>query len=359
MKWTPSNSCRAHRLHSGALFLVLAGCFTPSVAEAQDNQTADRANAIEFFDKAAALEQSGNYSEACPKYAESYRLDPKLGALLHLADCYEHNGQLASAYAAFREASELAAKLGDKRLAVANERSHALEAKVPHLFVKVDSKDTGLELSKDGRPLSAAQWGTELALDPGQHSIEATAPGKQPWKTAINVPASGQTVTVIVPALANAASSPAVASSAAAPVATNYSPSTMSLGNDATGPGQDQQGPALNQRTVGYVVGGVGVVGLAMGTVFGLKVNSKNSKSDSICPTGQPCTLSEQANYNSSVSDARSARAASLVSFGVGGAALATGAILIFTAPKSNHTAVSFVPIVDVGRAGATLQGAW
>ncbi len=355
MKWISSCSCRAHRLRHCVLHPMIAVCLIPSVAAAQDSQAADRANAVEFFDKAAALEQAGNYAEACPKYAESYRLDPKLGALLHLADCYEHNGQLASAYAAFREASEVAAKMGDNRLAVANERSHALEGKVPHLLVKVESKDAGLELSKDGKVLSAAQWGTPLALDPGKYTILARAPAKQPWKTVIEVLANGQLVTVTVPPLA---SEPTTAVMPSAP--TNIAPSsTMQLGNNPSEPGHDQQGPAISQKTAGFIVGGVGVAGLALGTVFGLKVNSDNSKSDGICPTGQPCTTQDRASYDSAVSDARSARTMSLVSFGVGGAALATGAILVFTAPKSNHATVSLAPIIDVGRAGATLQGAW
>ena len=114
---------------------------------------------------------------------------------------------------------------------------------------------------------------------------------------------------------------------------------------------------AFNQKTAGYIVGGVGVVGIALGTVFGLRVESKNNLSNSICPTGQLCSPQDQDRYHSSVSDAKSARTLSFVSFGVGGAALATGIVLVVTAPKAKTAKVSFVPAIDVGRVGAAVQG--
>jgi hypothetical protein len=114
---------------------------------------------------------------------------------------------------------------------------------------------------------------------------------------------------------------------------------------------------AFNQKTAGYIVGGVGVVGIALGTVFGLRVESKNNHSNSICPTGQLCSPQDQDRYHSSVSDAKSARTLSFVSFGVGGAALATGIILVVTAPKAKPAKVSFVPAIDIGRLGAAIQG--
>jgi len=100
---------------AAAVLVALAALLRVNGAVAQDAAPAARAQAVELFDAAAALAEKGRYADACPKYAESYRLDPQLGAVLHLADCLEHNGELASAYAAFREASELAAKKGDPR----------------------------------------------------------------------------------------------------------------------------------------------------------------------------------------------------------------------------------------------------
>src|SRR5258706_3292372 len=81
----------------------------PRAALAQDAKAA----AVSAYDEAETLIAQGKLAEACPRYAESQRLDPQLGTLLHLADCMERNGQTASAWAGFREASEVAGTLGD------------------------------------------------------------------------------------------------------------------------------------------------------------------------------------------------------------------------------------------------------
>ncbi len=51
---------------------------------------------------------AGHAREACPKYADSQRLDPQLGTLLHLGECYAKIGKTASAWASFRDADEIA-----------------------------------------------------------------------------------------------------------------------------------------------------------------------------------------------------------------------------------------------------------
>lgn len=133
----------------------------------------------------------------------------------------------------------------------------------------------------------------------------------------------------------------------------------LSIGEKGPEPAVDKGVPNNNQKIAGYIVGGVGVAGLAIGTIFGARVLSKNSDTDAICPTGQLCSPQDQAKYRSSVDDARSARTVSLLGFGLGGAALVTGVVLVLTAPKAKPAAVSFVPTLDIGRVGASLQGAW
>ncbi|MGC4069242.1 MAG: hypothetical protein QM784_32255 [Polyangiaceae bacterium] len=128
-------------------------------------QTAEKAAAVVLFDEAEALAARGELQAACPKYAESHRLDPQLGALLHVADCYERVSQFARAWSGFREAAELAEKRGDSRVSVARARAIALEARVSRLSVIVPetSRVSGLAIFVDGVELGRASW----AFSPG------------------------------------------------------------------------------------------------------------------------------------------------------------------------------------------------
>jgi Tfp pilus assembly protein PilF len=74
----------------------------------------DKATAEALFGDGRRLMAQGNYRDACPKFEASVKLDPGVGAILNLADCYEKNGQTASAWAEFREASAAARAAGSK-----------------------------------------------------------------------------------------------------------------------------------------------------------------------------------------------------------------------------------------------------
>jgi len=109
---------------------------------------------------------------------------------------------------------------------------------------------------------------------------------------------------------------------------------------------------------VGYTAIGLGAVGLAVGTVFGLKVSRQNDVIDSICPTVQPCHPPDTARYNTAVDEAKGARTVSLIGFGVGAALVATGAILVFTAPRASSN-VGFRPSLRVGGTQLVFDGTW
>src|SRR5262245_24720347 len=71
-----------------------------------------------LFRDARAAMKAARYEEACPKFAESYRLDPSTGTLLNLALCEEELGHVATAWTKYNRLLDTAAA-GDERRAVA------------------------------------------------------------------------------------------------------------------------------------------------------------------------------------------------------------------------------------------------
>src|SRR5712672_1087960 len=106
------------RLSWFAVTAAMASSFAPMAALA-DPTAAGKTMATQLFDDAEKLLAAGDTNDACPKYAESERLDPQLGTLLHLAICYEKAGKIATLLLNFKEATEIAAKRGDPREAPA------------------------------------------------------------------------------------------------------------------------------------------------------------------------------------------------------------------------------------------------
>ena len=306
---------RSVTLHFVPTGFVLAVALLSPTAGAQSDPVAART----LFDEGRKLVTDGKYEVACPKFEESYKLDPGIGTLFNLADCWEHIGRTASAWARFLEVADAAGRAGQKdREQIARDRAAALGPKLSRLVVEVKSKDSGMELTKDGASFGAAQWGTALPIDPGMHTIEARAPSKQAWKKTVEVPSNGQTVTVTVPALedeAKQATAPtrSGASQTTPPIspagatATTQPASPLPAATAEQGPARETAVPSSNTTTVGWVLGGVGVAGLAVGTVFGLKFNSKNNEADDACPSGVHCLAEEQARYDSAIADANSA----------------------------------------------------
>lgn len=161
---------------------------------------ADEATATAAYKQAEALANQGKLTEACPMYEASYHADPKLGALLHAADCQEKIGRTATAWAEFNDAVELAHKLADPREDLAKRRATALEPKLAKLHLAPPKQlIPGLTVKRDGADITILV-GTDIPLDPGDHQIVASAAGYQDWTKTISVAAPG-VIAIDIPVL--------------------------------------------------------------------------------------------------------------------------------------------------------------
>ncbi|HEX6272859.1 MAG TPA: hypothetical protein VFZ53_07465, partial [Polyangiaceae bacterium] len=82
-----------------------------------------------------------------------------------------------------------------------------------------------------------------------------------------------------------------------------------------------------------FTLGGAGVVGLGIGTAFGLSAISQNSESNDAGCKQNECTT-EAAQIRK---DAQAAGNVSTVAFIAGGALLAAGVVVYLTAPSSSE----------------------
>jgi hypothetical protein len=342
----------SRRPSAPALVLVCCALAAPRAARAQDRE----ATATALFDEGHALMVQRRYAEACPKLAESQRLAPSGGTLINLAECYERSGRTASAWAAWKDAAaraNAAGKPGPEKSALA--RAAALEPALARLTIALapGSDVAGLEVTRDGVPVGAGELGSAMPVDPGTHHVEAQAPGKKPWAATVDVAAKQRDARVTV-SLEDAPQAPAVAAATAADAPPPARPAALEAVAPPAGT-ESEAWPA--QRTVAIGVGAAGVVGVAVGSAFGLIAKSKNDQAlePANCRTSTQCSTSGL----TLTDDARSAATVSTVAFIAGGAAIATGAVLWFTAPHGGSgAAVRARPVLAGSRGGLGVDGA-
>ncbi|HVH40756.1 MAG TPA: hypothetical protein VM925_00380, partial [Labilithrix sp.] len=240
---------------SVASFVLIAHTLTvPKPATAQ-SQTTDRVLAEALFREGRDLMDQEKIGEACAKFAESYRLDRALGTLLNLAVCHEKEGKTAMAWAEFTEAAAEAAAERDDREAFAKKHAAALATDLPRvrlLVAPLASALSSLVIRLDGSPVGRSVWTSTVPLDPGDHDLTAAAEGKKPFRITFNVPKGAGVTNVQVPALEDAPREPAP--------------------GRAGERGSSDSG--TTQRVIGYVLGGLGLAGVGVGSVFGLRALS-------------------------------------------------------------------------------------
>jgi len=321
-------------------------------------QPADRAAAEALFLEARKLAGDGKYAEACPKFAESQRLDPATGTLLNLADCNEHAGRTASAWMTWLEAAAAAKARGQvERERLARQRSAALQAKLSYLTIEVPggSAVAGLSVTRNGEPVREALWGTAVPVDPERYTVVASAPGYRSWQQTVVVTPGQAPIRIQVPRLepepaagdlrAVTAPPPAAAPPPPAPVAAPLPPPAAPpqpppVAPAPASPAADQATDGSAQRTWGWVSGGVGLVGIGVGSYFGLRTFSKNKDSEDHCDEANWCDQ-EGVDLRD---DALKSGNISTIAFGVGAAGLVAGIVLLATAPSGPEPATAPQP---------------
>jgi len=206
--------------------------------------------------------------------------------------------------------------------------------------VVLEAKDEGstnvstARATIDGAQVFDKLDGTAIPVSPGSHRVVFSAPGFRSVESTFVV-ADGQKLRVVV--FLSLASSPLIIAPPAGP------------------PASDQPASAGGrQRTLGLALVGVGLAGLAVGTVWSLKSKSTYDDALSFECGGDPARCSAQG-----IADGKTAHrqaTVATVSFAAAGLLVAAGATLYFTGPK--QTRVGIAPASD-GGGSVMMAGAW
>jgi serine/threonine-protein kinase len=313
--------------------VVAVALSASSFASADPAASPTRADGL--FTAAKQLRDAGDYEDACPKFAETAQLEPGVGVTLYLADCYQHTGRSANAWAEFRKAEQLARDRNDKRADVAKARADALEAKLTRMTIAVTelAKHPGLEIAVDGSRILPDHYNSALPTDPGDHSVQIDEPGQPQRTTRIHLNEGGALTVPVFGGASGAAPASGGAPASAPPPAGAAAPAQAT---DA--PAQTAPSESGSVRTyIGYGLMGGGVVAVIVGAGLLDLENRSITKGH---------TSSNAGTFSG-------------VSFALAGAAFASAIVLYLTAPKDRSVALTLSPAPIASGGGAILQGSF
>lgn len=304
-------------------FFLVSALSRPVIAKEDEARTLHMAGKS-AMDEADKLERKGQhdaaqslYAQACLKFKQALALSPKRPTTeMALALCHVAVGKPATALEQFRLAKEWAeaSSNADGTAVAANAQVVSmskveiakLEAIVPRIRINVPArirKLAGLTISENGIDVPEKKWNSEIIVDPGTITIEASAPDRKTWSAQVEA-SMGKSTDVSV---------------------------TPDWNTDERSSSSLTVSPSSGRRTAGFIGMGVGGALLVTGTVLGSVALSKNADSkenghcdeNSACdPIGMTLRLDAQKYGN-----------ASTVMFAVGGAFALAGVILFATAP--------------------------
>jgi len=274
--------------------------------------------------------QDGRYDSGCPALAESYRLDPKPGALFTLAECEAMWGKIASAVAHYDDYLRMLDRLAPDQRASQHQREGVATAKRLELAPKVPTLEIQLSpatspdatVKRDGAALAKVALRVPLPLDPGEHVLVIEDPSGARQETKVTLVAGEKkVVTLDLPPLP----------SKPAPVAKTEAPGPTPAGG--------------RSKAWTYVAFGTAAVAAGVGGVTGALVFGKKSTIDQHC-VDVACNREGK----DAADAAQTLGLVSTISFAVAVVAAGTGLALVWTDPGTQRS---------VAIAPGAIAGSW
>jgi hypothetical protein len=334
-------------LHAATLMacsLSMSPAFAEEAPSAEETAAA-RALALEGL----KLADAGRCDEAIQRLARAEKLHHAPVVLGRLGECQVTRGRLVEGTETLRKVLREALPPDPPEVLLkARERAQAVLDKTKgrigalNIVVRGPEDMSLVVVMVDGEPMNAALLDVDRPTDPGEHLVEARAPGFSSASSHVSVDPGGRQNVVIdlvvdpnapVPApstggpLTKERSEPSSATSAAPDANASDGRNTRA----ATTP--DNEAPEEPNHAAAYVTWATGGVALLAGSVLGvMALNRKNDLADE-CP-GNLCPASARDRLDS----AKGIGTAATVSFIIGGAAAGLGTFLYVTAHSPSES---------------------
>jgi hypothetical protein len=336
------------------LACTLACAIAPSVARADEEpSSSDVAAARSLGQEGVKLAEAGNCHEAVDRLARAEKMYHAPTTLARLGECQVQLGKIVEGTENLnRVVRESLAPGAPAAFATAQERAKKVLAdakpKIAKLKISVTAPpEAQLSVRVDGEAVPTANLNSNRPMDPGDHLVEATAPGYKPAKGRVRLAEGGSdTMALTLEVDPNAVKATPVIASTNAPAGASRGPS----------PAEAEPHEEGRSRVPAYLVLGFGVAGIGVGTVFGLMASDKKSDLSAACGPEKQCPSSTQ----STLDDGKTFGTVSTIGFIAGGVALVTGAFLFFTSGSSSSSASarttmpSMTPSFGLGGGGVT-----
>ena len=326
---------------------VIAAMLAQSVdlrsALAQDEpSSAETAAARGLAVEGLKLADAGRCSEAIDKLARAEKLHHSAIVQSRLGECQISLGKLVDGTENLRKVlREPVPANPSPALVKARERAQtALDGAKPKIAflmisVKGPKEVSTATVTVDGESVPTALLDADRPTDPGEHVIEASAPGYLKASARVSVKeAERKAVSVRLDADPNAVAPPPPASPTEPGAGAQHAPQrdptpTPPARESRFAVGADTGASAAPNRTGAYIAWAIGGVALAVGGGFGAV--AMKGKNELNC-TGNSCPESDR----DKLADAKANGNISTAAFIVGGVGVVLGTVLFFTASGSS-----------------------
>ncbi len=282
---------------------------------AQTTNDLDRARAL--FAEALADQEAGRVPTALEKFRRVAEARDTAQVEYRIGSCLETLGQKRAALVAYDRAAHIGRGEANAQDVVASANDHitALATHMGKVHVVVRGA-ADVAVAIDGTRVADDELASSVTLEPGEHTIEVTAPGAHTAHASITIE-QGQR-------------------------------RELAIDLDREPARTDAQIPVTTyaRRNVGWVIGGVGIAfAIAAGVTLGAREGLIGSI-ESNCPNNL-CPASLHDSIEGMRSEAMTLGPVAAAFAGIGGAAIVVGGVLVLLGPE--HRTIAFAPTRDGG----------